>query len=165
MVKVRLARIGRTSGTYLRSNCASHPNGSLTVTQKQMTLRARLPFAPSFFQGRCTQSELRSSGASRWTLHSLETMVMPFFVLISECHFGDGPSPFKHIANVQKSTSKSVSISQLDVILTPNWYQLTPNPLFPTHLEANYHICQSRPIIHSAISLKHNKNVKHIVTF
>ena len=103
-----------------------------------MTLRARLPFAPSFFQGRCTQSELRSSGASRWTLHSLETMVMPFFVLISECHFGDGPSPFKHIANVQKSTSKSVSISQLDVILTPNWYQLTPNPLFPTHLEANY---------------------------
>jgi hypothetical protein len=58
-----------------------------------------------------------------------------------------------------------VSISQLDVILTPNWYQLTPNQLFPTHLEANYHICQSRPIIHSTFSLKHNKNVKHIVTF
>ena len=162
---VRLARIGRTLGTYLRSNCASHPNGSLTVTQKQMTLRARPHFGSAFFQGHCTQSELRSSGASRWTRHSLETMVMPFFVLISECHFGDGPSPFKHIANVQKSTSKSVSTSQLDVILTPNWYQLTPNPLFPTHLEANYHICQSRPIIHSAISLKHNKNVKHIVTF
>ena len=83
---------------------------------------------------------------------------MPLFVLISECHFGDGPSPFKHIANAQKSTSKSVSISQLDVIMTPN-------PLFPTHLEANYHICQSSPIIHSAFSLKHNKKVKHIVTF
>ena len=84
-------------------------------------------------------------------------MVKPFLVLISECHFGDGPSLFKHIANVQKSTSKSVSISQLDVILTPNWYHLTPNPLFPTSLEANYHIFQSRPIIHSAFSLKHNK--------
>ena len=83
---------------------------------------------------------------------------MPFFVLISECHFGDGPSLFKHIANVQKSTSKSVSISQLDIILTPN-------PLFPTRLEVNYHIFQSRPIIHSAFSLKHSKNAKHVVTF
>jgi hypothetical protein len=49
MVKVRLAQIGRTSGTYLRSNCASHPNGSLTVTQKPMTFRARVHFGPTFF--------------------------------------------------------------------------------------------------------------------
>jgi hypothetical protein len=147
-------------------NFSSHLNGSLTVTQKQMTLWGRLHFGPTFLMVVALRpSELRSSGIARWTQHSLETMVMPFFVLISECHFGDGPSLFKHIANAQKSTSKSVSISQLDVIMTPNGYQLTPNPLFPTHLVANYHICQSRPIIHSAFSLKHNKKVKHIVTF
>ena len=40
-----------------------------------------------------------------------------------------------------------------------------PNPLFPTRLEANFHIFQSRPKIHRTFSLKHNKNVKHIVTF
>ena len=45
MVKVRLVQIGRTS------NCASHPNGSLTVTQKQLKFRARLHFGPSFSYG------------------------------------------------------------------------------------------------------------------
>jgi hypothetical protein len=84
---------------------------------------------------------------------------------LSICQFGDGLSLFRHIANGQKSASKSPSISQLDIILTLNWYQLTQNPLFPTCLKANYHIFQSRPNIHSTFSLHHNKNVKHIVTF
>ena len=67
MVTARLAQIGRTD--------------SLTVTQKQMTLRARLHFGPTFFHGYCTQSELRSSGASRWTRHGLENMEMPLQAL------------------------------------------------------------------------------------
>jgi hypothetical protein len=83
-------------------------------------------------------------------------MVMPFLVLISECNFVDGTSLFKHIANVQKSPSKSVSISQLDIILTPN-------PLVPTGFEAYYHIFQSRPIIHSAFSLNILKTRSYVL--
>ena len=71
-------------------------------------------------------------------------------------------SLFKHIVNGQKSAIKSLSISQLDIILTPNWYKLTPNPLFPTCL---VHILQSWPKIHNTFCSNHNKNVKHVVTF
>ena len=86
MVRVRLARIGRTSGTYLRSNCASHPNGSLTVTQKQMTLWGRLHFGPTFLMVAALRpSELRSSGISRWTRHGLE--IIMFMPLPALCVF------------------------------------------------------------------------------
>ena len=57
MVKVRLALIRRTSGTFLGSNCASNPNGSPAVSQKHLKFRARLHFEPSFFHGRCAQTE------------------------------------------------------------------------------------------------------------
>jgi hypothetical protein len=54
---LRFAQIGRTSGTFLRSNCASNLNGSLSVSQKHLKFRSRLHFAPSFFDGHCTQTK------------------------------------------------------------------------------------------------------------
>jgi hypothetical protein len=70
MVKFRLAPIGRTSGMFPGSNCASNPNCSPAVTQKPLQFRARRHYE-------LRPSKLRSSGASRWTRHSLEITVMP----------------------------------------------------------------------------------------
>ena len=88
---------------------------------------------------------------ARWTRDGWAVILVPLnrsLGLISECHFGDGTSLFKH-CKWTRVTSKSPSISQLDIILTPNWYKLTPNTLFPTRLLANYHIIHSWPKIHS----------------
>ena len=62
---------------YLRSNCASHPNGSLTVTQKQITFSARLNFGPTFF----TVAALRASYGQAGCLVELGTALR-----IWKCH-------------------------------------------------------------------------------
>ena len=66
----------------LRLNCASNPNGSLTVTQKHSTFWGRLHLGLVFLTVIALRpSKLRSSGASRWTRLSLEIMVMPLQAL------------------------------------------------------------------------------------
>jgi hypothetical protein len=78
-----------------------------------------LPSHISHAQNSCRNAKLTGLMNTGWP-DSDSSSSPSLVVLISECHFGDGTSLFKHIANVQKSTSKSVSISQLDVILIPN---------------------------------------------
>ena len=75
-----------------------------------------------------------------------------FFLMVPPCWNilqMDKSQLASQLASVNKSQLASVHQS-ITSFQTPNWYHLTPNSLFPTPLEANCQIFQSRPKIHSA---------------